>query len=206
MQSSYYISGPWTPVWAFEPLHSGRSHIRWTHEGTHQELWRGAEERGDSVGCLLWTSTEQGKQGHLPSRGICGQVHVHPLEVHGRCSGRILIVQLCTPDDCTLPAYFIVICKSFYIFQMTSSQCQRIVLLACGSFNPPTIMHLRLFELARDYFRQNRPNWTVVGGVISPTHDKYKKKSLIPSRHRLEMSRQATLCSDWIHVSDWETK
>ena len=27
-----------------------------------------------------------------------------------------------------------------------------VVLLACGSFNPITNMHLRLFELAKDYF------------------------------------------------------
>ena len=82
---------------------------------------------------------------------------------------------------------------------------QRIVLLACGSFNPPTIMHLRLFELARDFFR-TKPGCVVVGGVISPTHDTYKKKSLIPAEHRLEMARRATACSDWIRVSDWETR
>lgn len=29
-----------------------------------------------------------------------------------------------------------------------------VVLLACGSFNPITNMHLRLFELAKDYFHE----------------------------------------------------
>lgn len=29
-----------------------------------------------------------------------------------------------------------------------------VVLLACGSFNPITNMHLRLFEVARDYLHQ----------------------------------------------------
>ncbi|XP_023337682.1 nicotinamide/nicotinic acid mononucleotide adenylyltransferase 2 isoform X2 [Eurytemora carolleeae] len=87
-----------------------------------------------------------------------------------------------------------------------SSQCQRIVLLACGSFNPPTIMHLRMFELARDYFRKEYPTSIVVGGVISPTHDSYQKKSLIHSSHRLEMSRRSTICSSWIKVSDWEAR
>ena len=29
----------------------------------------------------------------------------------------------------------------------------------------------------------------VVGGVLSPTHDAYKKSSLIPAMHRLEMAR-----------------
>jgi len=28
-----------------------------------------------------------------------------------------------------------------------------VVLLACGSYSPPTVMHVRIFETARDYFR-----------------------------------------------------
>jgi len=87
-----------------------------------------------------------------------------------------------------------------------TSQCERVVLLACGSFNPPTIMHLRMFELARDFFRREKPNVEVVGGVVSPTHDAYQKKSLIPAPHRLEMARRAVLSSDWVRVSDWETR
>lgn len=85
---------------------------------------------------------------------------------------------------------------------------ERVVLLACGSFNPPTIMHLRLFELARDYWRatQGGRGSEVVAGVISPTHDSYKKSSLIPATHRLEMARRATKDSDWVHVSDWEVR
>jgi nicotinamide mononucleotide adenylyltransferase len=82
---------------------------------------------------------------------------------------------------------------------------QRVVLLACGSFNPPTIMHLRLFELARDHFRAHLPHSPVVGGVMSPTHDAYAKASLIPAQHRLEMARRAAQESGWLQVSDWET-
>ena len=40
---------------------------------------------------------------------------------------------------------------------MAAGGGERIVLLACGSFNPPTVMHLRMFELAKDYFRINKP-------------------------------------------------
>ncbi len=29
---------------------------------------------------------------------------------------------------------------------------KRIVIILCGSFNPVTIAHLRMFELARDYY------------------------------------------------------
>lgn len=34
---------------------------------------------------------------------------------------------------------------------MENSEKTEVVLLACGSFNPITNMHLRLFELAKDY-------------------------------------------------------
>jgi len=91
--------------------------------------------------------------------------------------------------------------------EMSTQKCStRIVLLACGSFNPPTILHLRMFELAKDYFRQNRPDMVVIGGIISPTHDSYKKKSLIGASHRLEMTRRATCQIDWVNTSDWETR
>jgi len=89
---------------------------------------------------------------------------------------------------------------------MSASQAQRVIFLACGSFNPPTIMHLRLFELAKDHFRVHQPMSTVLGGVISPTHDAYGKKSLIPSIHRLNMAKLAVSCTPDVKVSDWEVK
>lgn len=93
---------------------------------------------------------------------------------------------------------------------MASSPAQRVIFLACGSLNPPTHLHLRLFELARDHFRVNFPLSTVLGGVISPVHDGYQKSSLIPAQHRLAMARLAvtreTEPEPWVRVSDWETK
>lgn len=80
---------------------------------------------------------------------------------------------------------------------------QPVVLLSCGSFNPPTYLHLRIFEEARITLRTL--NKFVIGGFISPTHDKYFKKSLCPMVHRVAMSRLAVQDSDWIDVSDWET-
>uniref|UniRef100_A0A5S6QNT4 Nicotinamide-nucleotide adenylyltransferase n=1 Tax=Trichuris muris TaxID=70415 RepID=A0A5S6QNT4_TRIMR len=77
------------------------------------------------------------------------------------------------------------------------------VLLACGSFNPPTILHLRMFELARDYLNE-RTNLGVIGGVISPVHDLYGKKDLCTSIHRIEMATLAASTSDWIGVDHWE--
>ncbi|XP_066906393.1 nicotinamide/nicotinic acid mononucleotide adenylyltransferase 1 isoform X3 [Halyomorpha halys] len=79
----------------------------------------------------------------------------------------------------------------------------KIVLLACGSFNPPTHMHLRMFELARDHI--NRVGtYQVVGGIISPVHDGYNKKELIASTHRCTLIKLALQDSEWIHLSDWE--
>lgn len=79
----------------------------------------------------------------------------------------------------------------------------KIVLLACGSFNPPTHMHLRMFELARDHMNRLGP-YQVIGGIISPVHDGYNKKELIASTHRCALVKLALQDSDWIHLSDWE--
>ncbi|EDW67764.1 nicotinamide/nicotinic acid mononucleotide adenylyltransferase 3 isoform X1 [Drosophila virilis] len=79
----------------------------------------------------------------------------------------------------------------------------RIALIACGCFSPPTPMHLRLFEIARDYF-ELRGTHKVVGGIISPTHDSYGKKGLAPSIDRCAMIKLAVQTSTWIRLSDWE--
>lgn len=44
----------------------------------------------------------------------------------------------------------------------------------------------------------------VVGGIVSPVHDGYGKKSLVPQNHRLTMCQLATKSSAWISVSPWE--
>jgi hypothetical protein len=63
------------------------------------------------------------------------------------------------------------------------------VLLACGSYSPPTIMHTRIFEAARDHFEvvSNNSNIQIIGGFVSPVHDRYGKKDLAPAHHRMEM-------------------
>ncbi|XP_062872086.1 nicotinamide/nicotinic acid mononucleotide adenylyltransferase 1 [Trichomycterus rosablanca] len=81
----------------------------------------------------------------------------------------------------------------------------KVVLLACGSFNPITNMHLRMFELARDHL-EDTDRYRVVKGIISPVGDAYKKKGLIEACHRLEMARLATENSNWINVDDWESQ
>ncbi|XP_057655181.1 nicotinamide/nicotinic acid mononucleotide adenylyltransferase 1 isoform X2 [Diorhabda carinulata] len=78
-----------------------------------------------------------------------------------------------------------------------------VILLSCGSFNPPTNMHLRMFEIARDHLNRMGQQ-TVQGGVISPVHDAYGKNELLSSTHRLEMLKLALENHDWVRLSDWE--
>lgn len=85
---------------------------------------------------------------------------------------------------------------------------KKIVLLSCGSFNPITNMHLRMFELARDALHRTGL-FSVIEGIICPVNDDYGKvttKKLAPGHHRLSMAELATKTSDWVHVDDWEVK
>ncbi|XP_020901256.1 nicotinamide/nicotinic acid mononucleotide adenylyltransferase 3 isoform X2 [Exaiptasia diaphana] len=84
-----------------------------------------------------------------------------------------------------------------------SCQPVKVILLSCGSFNPVTHMHLRLFEIARDALHRTGL-FKVLEGVISPVNDAYEKKGLLPSKHRLAMCKLAIKTSDWISVNDWE--
>lgn len=79
-----------------------------------------------------------------------------------------------------------------------------VVLVSTGSFNPPTFMHLRLFELARDAL--NSKGFHVVGGYMSPVNDAYQKKGLIPAEHRIAMCQLACKSSELIMVDTWEAK
>ncbi|XP_045513566.1 nicotinamide/nicotinic acid mononucleotide adenylyltransferase 3 isoform X1 [Pieris brassicae] len=81
----------------------------------------------------------------------------------------------------------------------------KIVLMACGSFSPPTYMHLRMFEIAKDYIHSLGLG-VIVGGIVSPVHDAYGKKDLVAANHRIAMLRLALRSSSWIKVSEWETQ
>ncbi|CAE6242695.1 unnamed protein product [Arabidopsis arenosa] len=77
-----------------------------------------------------------------------------------------------------------------------------VVLVATGSFNPPTFMHLRMFELARDELHSK--GFHVLGGYMSPVNDAYKKKGLLSAEHRLEMCNLACQSSEFVMVDPWE--
>jgi len=79
-----------------------------------------------------------------------------------------------------------------------------IVLVACGSFSPVTYLHLRMFEMAKDYVRQNT-DYEIVGGYLSPVSDKYKKPGLLNAHHRSTMcTLAAEQTSSWLMVDTWE--
>ncbi|KAL1347581.1 nicotinamide/nicotinic acid mononucleotide adenylyltransferase isoform X2 [Arachis duranensis] len=77
-----------------------------------------------------------------------------------------------------------------------------VVLVATGSFNPPTFMHLRMFELARDAL--NSEGYCVIGAYMSPVNDAYKKKNLISAEHRMQLCNLACKSSDFVMVDPWE--
>lgn len=64
-------------------------------------------------------------------------------------------------------------------------------------------MHLRMFEMARDAFH-DRDEYEVIGGIISPVHDSYRKSDLVAGIHRCAMVNISVQSSDWIRLSDWE--
>ncbi|XP_070210007.1 nicotinamide/nicotinic acid mononucleotide adenylyltransferase 3-like isoform X2 [Littorina saxatilis] len=90
----------------------------------------------------------------------------------------------------------------------------KVVLIACGSFNPVTNMHMRMFELGRDALNKTG-RFHVIEGIISPVSDHYKKKAitmnplgsdLAPAKHRTHMIKQAIKTSDWIRLDTWESE
>ncbi|KAJ4775606.1 Nicotinamide-nucleotide adenylyltransferase [Rhynchospora pubera] len=82
------------------------------------------------------------------------------------------------------------------------SNLQYAVLVSTGSFNPPTYMHLRMFELAKDELISR--GYIVVGGYLSPVNDAYKKKDLISGIHRIRMCELACKSSSFLMVDPWE--
>lgn len=80
-----------------------------------------------------------------------------------------------------------------------------VAIVAPGSFSPPTLLHLRMFEEARDALeRAASGQFAVVGGYLSPVHDSYGKVTLAPSHHRLKMVEAAVSDSDWLMADGWE--
>ncbi|GMR61034.1 hypothetical protein PMAYCL1PPCAC_31229, partial [Pristionchus mayeri] len=83
---------------------------------------------------------------------------------------------------------------------------RKAILLSCGSFNPPTIAHLRMMELARDHLQSLPSPYTVIEGIFSPVSGSYVHKPLASDHHRLTMLEKAVECSEWLRADDWEQR
>ena len=86
---------------------------------------------------------------------------------------------------------------------LTDKSKTPLLLVACGSFSPPTFLHLRMFELAADYVKE-KTDFEVVGGYMSPVSDAYKKNGLEKADARVTMCQLATAGSDWLMVDNYE--
>ena len=85
---------------------------------------------------------------------------------------------------------------------MENSEKTEVVLLACGSFNPITNMHLRLFELAKANMN-GTGKYKVIKCIISPVGDAHKKKGLISAHHRVivEVDTWESLQKEWTETA-----
>lgn len=68
-----------------------------------------------------------------------------------------------------------------------------------GSFNPPTIAHLHIASIAKEFTKAKRC-------IFLPVGDDYNKKGMIPSKHRLNMLESviSTKCGDCIETYEVE--
>ncbi|KLO10319.1 Nucleotidylyl transferase [Schizopora paradoxa] len=102
------------------------------------------------------------------------------------------------PADYTFP-------RERLLSKMRNPDKQPVVLVACGSFSPVTYLHLRMFEMASDYVRQNT-DFEIMGGYLSPVSDMYKKPGLLSATHRVDMCNIAVASepSSGLMVDPWE--
>lgn len=88
--------------------------------------------------------------------------------------------------------------------QMQDESKIPLVIVACGSFSPPTYLHLRMFEMAKDAVDAEE-KYEILGGYYSPVSDTYKKSGLAPAIHRVRMCELAVdQTSSWLMVDPWE--
>lgn len=84
-----------------------------------------------------------------------------------------------------------------------NTTCRSVVLLACGSFNPPTKAHLRMCQLAREYV-EKQLHCEVIECILSPVSDNFGKPDLISAKHRLKMVELAVENFNFIRADSYE--
>lgn len=78
-----------------------------------------------------------------------------------------------------------------------------VILLAVGSFSPPTCAHVRLLIAARDALRESA---FVCGAYMSPVSDAYGKPYLAAAADRIAMCALALRDLPWARVASWEAR
>jgi nicotinamide mononucleotide adenylyltransferase len=69
---------------------------------------------------------------------------------------------------------------------MRDESKEPVIIVACGSFSPPTYLHLRIFEMAKDSIMESG-KYELLAGYYSPVSDHYKKEGLAKATHRVRM-------------------
>ncbi|KAH7697285.1 Cytidylyltransferase family protein, partial [Aphelenchoides avenae] len=80
---------------------------------------------------------------------------------------------------------------------------KKVALILSGSFNPPTFVHLRMFERAKSFLEQTL-GVSVLEGVISPISDVVNRPELAPAVHRVRMVQLSVKTSSWIKLDTWQ--
>ncbi|KAI7903828.1 uncharacterized protein BX663DRAFT_505368 [Cokeromyces recurvatus] len=81
-----------------------------------------------------------------------------------------------------------------------------LVIVACGTYSPITYLHLRMFEMTRDHFEEQK-EYELLAGYYSPVSDAYMKGGLVEAKHRVKMCEIAVdSTSDWLMVDSWEAR
>lgn len=83
-----------------------------------------------------------------------------------------------------------------------------VVLLNTGSYSPLHIGHLQMMEVAKETLS---PDYYVVGGYFSPSHDsyvsqKYEGTAKYLSDARISLCEEVVCDSDWLMIDPWEAR
>jgi len=79
-----------------------------------------------------------------------------------------------------------------------------VVLLCCGSFNPVTKAHIKMFEIARNFLERTGRH-IVIGGVLSPVYLPELENEILCSSHRITMCKIAVKNHSWLTVDGWQS-
>lgn len=113
--------------------------------------------------------------------------------------------KLWNPSWMTTPVNKII--ENIKSIEPAKSNSPPVILLSTGAFSPIHDGHISMLEQARHALE--KLGRTVVGGYLSPSHDKYvsgkyKKTFSINSAERIHLCQQKVKDSTWLMVDPWE--